>query len=263
MPWERVRRGRPPGGPQIRHRAGQRRACIPGINKDEREQHRAEATGVPTERPDHSTRCHRERHRRDRRSYLPSNIGAVALKQDGHVTAIAAVQERKDVTGPFRRKKRLSVPSRALSGPSCARARVTRADPHSAQLLSTPNAPVYAQVRTGRGPEAGRQGACVRPCGSAESRSSSASPSVALGRALWGTTPPSPPPIPGPPRARRGARRWPPRDRGGFAHQETARRPVWEPMGNRGESPTRSVEAKQPGAPQPHLRHAPNGHSDL
>ena len=66
----------------------------------------------------------RGRHRRDRRSYLPSNIGAVALEQDGHVTAIAAVQKRKDVTGPFRRKRRLSVPSRAVSGPSCVRARV-------------------------------------------------------------------------------------------------------------------------------------------
>lgn len=59
-----------------------------------------------------------------RTQYLTAHIGAVVLKQDGHVTAIATVQERKDVTGPFKRNKE------AFSAPANSEAAIIRQHPH-------------------------------------------------------------------------------------------------------------------------------------
>lgn len=50
-----------------------------------------------------------ERRGQTRTRYLTADIGAMALKQDGHVTATVSVHKGKDVAGPWRETKRLSV----------------------------------------------------------------------------------------------------------------------------------------------------------
>lgn len=191
------------------------------------------------------------------RQYLTSQVGAVAFKQHRHIAASRAVDEGEKVAGPLRTRGGVQ------RGPGRPRQHPRRW-PLPARRSALAPCGFLPEPRTEWGPEAGRREACSRPCGSAGSRSSPASPSAALGRALRGSTRSQPRPT-----GRRGAPAERPAHNAGHTRhwsvgREASRRPAWGPgdtgaLGRLhthhgdGGHPHGSIETRQRQAGQPHL----------
>lgn len=92
-----------------------------------------------------------------RTRYLTADIGAVALKQDGHVTATASVHKGKDVAGPWRETKRLSGLPRAAGWPSHAAPTPLNAIRVDGIRLQSRHSPLHASTH-GMGSNGGQAG---------------------------------------------------------------------------------------------------------